>query len=77
LKNYVNIISKGNNKKKFGKKIIFVVVLNVTENKGGSGPGSRARPVSQMYGSLDPDPYQNVTNLEHWFLEKGKKNILI
>jgi hypothetical protein len=28
-----------------------------------SGPGS----ISQSYGSPDPDPYQNVTDPQHWF----------
>ncbi len=28
-------------------------------NKAGSGS------VSQLYGSADPDPYQNVTDLQH------------
>jgi hypothetical protein len=33
--------------------------------KKGAGSGS----ISQRYGSgdLDPDPHQNVTDLQHWY----------
>ncbi len=29
-------------------------------------PGSEARSVSHWYGSADPDPYENVTDPQHW-----------
>jgi hypothetical protein len=48
------------------QKAIFVGVLKVTDEKSriqnGSGFGSN----SQRYGSADPDPYQHVTDPEHW-----------
>ncbi len=40
--------------------------------KAGSGAGFASGSVSQRYGSEDPnphpDPYQNVTDPEHWTL---------
>ncbi len=33
----------------------------------GSGVGSGAGFISQKYGSADPDPHQNVTDVQHWF----------
>jgi len=32
----------------------------------GSGVGSGSGSISQRYGSVDPDPHQNVTDLQHW-----------
>jgi hypothetical protein len=55
LKNDENVPAK--------KLIFFVAVLKVTDKKAGFGAGS----VSQRYGSMDPDLYQNVTDLEHWW----------
>jgi hypothetical protein len=34
----------------------------------GSGVGSGSGSISQRYGSKDPDPHQNVTDPQHWFL---------
>ncbi len=50
------------------KKIFFVGILKVTDERTGSGSafGSAFGSVSQRYGSEDPDPYQNVTDPEHW-----------
>jgi hypothetical protein len=35
-----------------------------------SGAGARygAGSISQRHGSVDPDPYQNVTDPQHWSL---------
>ncbi len=48
--------------------LFFVGVLKVTDKKAGSAPGSGF--VSHQRGSEDPDlhpdPYQNVTDPEHW-----------
>ncbi len=41
----------------------FVDILTAAEKKAGAG--SRSVPVSQWYGSTDPDPYQNVTDPQH------------
>ncbi len=38
----------------------FFCILKVTSDFGTSAS------VSQRYGSEDPEPYQNVTDLEHW-----------
>ncbi len=40
-------------------KICFMKSLNLLKKVVGS--------ISQMYGSGDPDPHQNVTDLQHWF----------
>ncbi len=69
LKNDVNVryqvpvpTFKSRNKQNL-KKIIFIGVLKVINEKAGSGAGSGF--FSQRYGSADPDPYQNVTDPEH------------
>jgi hypothetical protein len=38
----------------------------------GSGSESRSRPISQRYGSADPDPHQNVMDPQHWFFASLK-----
>ncbi len=45
--------------KKIKKRLIFVGVLKVTDEKAGS------EFISQRYRSADPDPYQNVSDQEH------------
>ncbi len=65
MKNDVIVPSKSNKQKKLGKKIFFVGVLKVTDEKG-----SGSRFVSQKDGSANPDPdmygtHQNVTDPEH------------
>jgi hypothetical protein len=44
------------------EKIWFVGVLKVTDEKR-SGIGS----VNQRYEFVDPDPYKNITDPDHWF----------
>jgi hypothetical protein len=44
------------------KKIIFLTSLKSLKKGVGSGF------ISQRYGSGDPDPHQNVTDPQHWFL---------
>jgi hypothetical protein len=34
----------------------------------GSGSGS----ISQRHGSLDPDPYTKVTDMQHWYFIRKK-----
>jgi hypothetical protein len=43
--------------------LCFVDILSAV--KKNAGAGSRSVPVSQWYGSPDPDPYQNVTDPQH------------
>jgi hypothetical protein len=50
--------------KKTGKKIFLVGVLMVTDKSSGARSGT----ISNRYGSTDPDPYQNVTDLEYCIL---------
>ncbi len=61
LKTDVNVPTEINkkNKKTNQKKLIFIGVLEATDEK------SR---INQVYGSKDPDPdpYQNVTDPEHF-----------
>ncbi len=63
LKNDVNVTSKSNKQKKL-EKIVFLLaswrsMTKIAESWSGS--------ISQMHGSADPDPYQNVTDLQHWW----------
>ncbi len=52
--------SKSNKQKNYENKILFFVgILSATDKK--------AESVSQWYRSVDPDPYQNVTDLQHYF----------
>jgi hypothetical protein len=34
--------------------------------------GFGTRSISQRHGSLDPDPYTNVTDSQHWYLIRKK-----
>ncbi len=65
LKSDVNVHTESNMQKKFEKKIILCWHLESHLTKrAGSGSGSEF--FCQVYGSKDPDPYQNVTDPEHW-----------
>ncbi len=47
-------------KGKTNLEIFFIGILKVTDEK------SRIRSlIRQRYGTADPDPYQNVTDMEH------------
>ncbi len=54
-------------RKSLEKKVFFVGVLNVTDEKSRFRSQSRI-PLVRMYGSEDPHPdlYKNVTDPEHW-----------
>ena len=54
-------------KTKFRKKTSIFLPLKKREGSGS---------VLWRYGSEDPDPYQNVTDPEHWFhlVDRLKKN---
>ncbi len=54
----VNVPSKSN-KQKF---LFFVIIKSPLTKKAGSKSGS----LRQWYGFADPDPYQNVTDPQHW-----------
>jgi hypothetical protein len=49
----VNVPSKS-------KKLLFVDILKLLPKRAGSGS------VTLLYGSADPDPYQNVSDPQHW-----------
>jgi hypothetical protein len=51
--NQEKVISKTNKK----KNLFFVGILEMTTKRAGSG--------NKVYGSKDPDPYQNATDPEH------------
>jgi hypothetical protein len=55
-----------NKQNKLEKNLFFVGILKVTDKKAGSG--ASAGSINQVNGSKDPDldPYQNVTDPEHW-----------
>ncbi len=56
-------LQKGVCIKKLEKKKYFLLASGrLLTKRAESGAGS----VSQRYGSEDPDPHQNVTDLEHW-----------
>jgi hypothetical protein len=65
LKNDVKVPSKSNKEKKFRKKLFFVDVLKVTDEKNSRiGSGS----ISQRYGSADQDPSQNFMDPQHFWM---------
>jgi hypothetical protein len=59
----VNVPSKSINNKILTLNPFFGI-LSAADEKAGSGAGS----INQWYGSPDPDPYQDVTDPQHWFL---------
>jgi hypothetical protein len=59
VNNDANVPSKSNRQK------TFVGILKVAEEKNRTRDAFGAGSVSQKYGSEVPDPYQNVTDLEH------------
>jgi hypothetical protein len=71
LKTGVNVLSKVLNKN-FEKKLIFVGILSATDEISEAGSESGPGFVSQWCGFADPDPYQNVTDPQHWFLMHGR-----
>jgi hypothetical protein len=56
----------GSGSKKNRKKTIFVTVVFRRSVTKITGSGSRSGSVSQRYGSVDPDLYQNVKDPEHY-----------
>jgi hypothetical protein len=66
LKTDVNVPTVRKKGEKVEKKLIFAGILKATEERAGSGSGSRIH--NPVYGSEYPDPYQNVTDPEHWWL---------
>jgi hypothetical protein len=56
----VNVHTVSNKRKNLEKKTYFVGILKSTNEKSWI-------PIRDpLYGSKDPDPYQNVTDPEHW-----------
>ncbi len=60
--NHVNVTSKSNKQKSSGKKLFFVSILKVTYEK------SKILKSVVRYGSADPDPYENVTDPQHYWV---------
>jgi hypothetical protein len=55
-------------KQKNVKKTIFLSAsCQLVTKKAGSGSAAVAGSLSQWYGSPDLDPFQNVSNPQHWF----------
>jgi hypothetical protein len=52
--------------KKTLEKIVFFDILKVTDEKGGSGARSESGFGTRLYGSSEPDPYQNVTDPQNF-----------
>ncbi len=67
------------NKKLWRKKYFWLPswrsLTKIAGSGSGSGFGSESKSVSQRYGSVDPDPYQNVTEPQHW--RKDIRDVLI
>ena len=38
------------------------------------GPGSESGSISQMHGSADPDPHENVLDPQHWLKDNNIVN---
>jgi hypothetical protein len=76
LKTDVNVPTESNTQNKSGKKLIFCWHQNKSGKKTyfllalhsplTKRSGFRSGFLNQVYGSNDPDPYQNVTDPEHW-----------
>jgi hypothetical protein len=61
------------NTKKYGKKNnIFFAFLKSKKKGVGSGSGSGSGTICQRYGSGDPDPHRNITDLQHCFKREKK-----
>ncbi len=56
-------LQKINKQKHLGKKTNFLLASCQPLKKAGSRAGSES--VNQWNGSVDPDPYQNVTDPQH------------
>jgi hypothetical protein len=56
-------------------KIILFVSLKSLKKGVRSRVGSRYRSISQRYGSVDPDPHQNVTDPQHCFNVRSGRDI--
>jgi len=56
--------------KNFEKNIFFVSILSATDEISEAGSESGPGSVSQWCGFADP--YQNVTDPQHWFLMHGR-----
>ncbi len=52
--------------KKTYRKIFFLPHWRLLMKITGSWVGSESGSVIQSYGSADPDPFQNVTDPQHW-----------
>ncbi len=52
--------------KKTLEKTIFLLTLKVTDEKVGSGARSESGFGTRLYGSAEPDPYQIVTDPQHF-----------
>ncbi len=65
FENYVNVASKGNSQNILEQKILVAILKVTTDENNRTRSGS----VSQRYGSVDPDPdpYQYVTDPQHWY----------
>ncbi len=48
--------------------------LKINEERSEVGTGARSGYISQMYGSGDPDPHQNVTDPQHWLKDLAVVN---
>ncbi len=60
LKNNVNVPTKSNKQENLEKNCVLLVSWRSMEKIAGSGS------ISHRHGSGDPDPYQNVTDPQHW-----------
>jgi hypothetical protein len=52
--------------KKTLETTIFLLTFKVTDEKVGSGARSESGFGTGLYGSAEPDPYQNVTDPQHF-----------
>jgi hypothetical protein len=50
-----------------GKNIFFASLKPIKKGVG-SGVGSGFGSIYQRYGSADPNPHQNVTGPQHWYI---------
>jgi hypothetical protein len=72
LKNAVNVPSKSNTQKNVEKNSFFLASGRSMTKIAGSGAesGYGAGSIGQRHGSADSEPYQNVPDPQHWYLEQ-------
>jgi hypothetical protein len=68
-------LQKVTSRKNCVKNLFFAGILKVSDENSrirNQDPDPAPDPLIQRHGSADPDPHQNVMDLEHWFVFLSK-----